>query len=89
MNIRLTPDKDLRVEKIRIGQISTLILRPAYGKQSDVGLLWLHGGGYILGRKEIVYMSRAVDLVKKYGGTVFCPGYRLAWLSPYPAAADD
>lgn len=89
MNIRLTPDKDLRVEKIRIGQISTLILRPVYGKQSDVGLLWLHGGGYILGMKEMVYMSRAVDPVRQYGVTVFCPDYRLAWVSPYPAAADD
>lgn len=89
MNIRLTPDKDLRVEKIRIGRIPTLILRPASVLMSDVGLLWLHGGGYITGLKEMVYMSRAVDLVKEYGVTVFCPDYRLAWLSPYPAAADD
>ena len=89
MNIRLTPDKDLRVEKIRIGRIPTLILRPASVLMSDVGLLWLHGGGYITGLKEMVYMSRAVDLVKRYGVTVFSPGYRLAWQSPYPAAAED
>lgn len=39
--------------------------------------------------KEMVYMGRSVDLVKKYGVTVFSPGYRLAWLHPYPEAAED
>ena len=34
-------------------------------------------------------MSRAVDLVKKFGAVVLSPGYRLAPLSPYPAALDD
>lgn len=29
------------------------------------GILWLHGGGYIVGMKEMVHMSRAVDLVKR------------------------
>ena len=30
-----------------------------------------------------------MDLVKKFGVTVFSPGYRLAWQKPYPAASDD
>ncbi len=34
-------------------------------------------------------MSRAVDLVKKYGAVVFSPGYRMAFEAPYPAALDD
>ena len=34
-------------------------------------------------------MGRAMTLVKKYGVTVFSPGYRLAWRQPYPAAVDD
>ena len=34
-------------------------------------------------------MSRAVDLVKKYGAVVVSPGYRLAFRAPYPAAMDD
>ena len=29
------------------------------------GVLWIHGGGYITGMPEIVYMSRAKNLVKK------------------------
>ena len=36
---------------------------------------WIHGGGYITGMKEMVYMSRAMNLVKKYGVTVYSPGY--------------
>ena len=37
----------------------------------------------------MVHMSRAVDLVKKYGAVVFSPGYRMAFETPYPAALDD
>ena len=52
-------------------------------------VLWIHGGGYITGMKEMIHMSRAVDLVKKYGVTVVSVGYRLAFLAPYPAAIRD
>lgn len=34
-------------------------------------------------------MSQATDMIKKYGATVFSPGYRLAWQKPYPAAVED
>ena len=89
MRIRLTPDKGLRVEKARLNGVPTLILRPADREPAKIGLLWIHGGGYITGMKEMVYMSRAADLVKQYGVTVYAPGYRLAWLKPYPAAVED
>lgn len=39
--------------------------------------------------KEMVYSSRAIDLVKKYGVVVVSPGYRLALTHPYPAAIND
>lgn len=35
------------------------------------------------------HMSRAVDLVKKFGAVVVSPGYRLAFAAPYPAVLDD
>ena len=89
MNVQLTADKDLRVEKRRIEGIPTLMLRPANTAPVPVAVLWIHGGGYLLGMKEMVYMSRAADLVKKYGVTVFSPGYRLSWQKPYPAAVND
>ena len=34
-------------------------------------------------------MSRAVDLVKRYGAVVLSPGYRLAPWAPWPAAMED
>lgn len=89
MRIRLTPDKGLWVEKARLNGVPTLILRPADREPAKIGLMWIHGGGFITGMKEMVYMSRAADLVKRYGVTVYAPGYRLAWRKPYPAAVED
>lgn len=90
----LSPDKDLNCTEIKIPRrdgkiIPALILSPKDGKQNAPGVLWIHGGGYILGMKEMVHMSRAVDLVKKYGAVVVSPGYRLAFVKPYPAAIED
>ena len=89
MKIQLWPDSDIKVQKMRICGVPTLILRPAKIPEIPVAVLWIHGGGYMIGMKEMAYMTRAVDLVKKYGATVFSPGYRLAWQKPYPAAVDD
>ena len=89
MRFNLKPDEDIKVRRLRVGRVPTLILRPAKAAVIPVVVLWIHGGGYILGMKEMVYMSRAADLVKKYGATVISPGYRLAWQKSYPAAADD
>ncbi len=89
MRISLKPDSDISVQKQKIGGVSTLILKPRAAETVRAGLLWIHGGGYITGMKEMVYMSRAVDLMKRFGLTVFSPAYRLAWLHPYPAAVND
>ena len=89
MHIKLWPDREIRVEKKHVGHVPVLILRPKYAAEGKPGVLWIHGGGYITGMKEMVYMSRAADLVKKFGVTVVSPGYRLAWLHPWPAAAED
>lgn len=89
MKIKLKPDQEIAVQKIWIGRVPTLILRPAHRSSVPVSILWIHGGGYITGMKQMVYMSRAADLVKKYGVTVYSPGYRLAWQKPYPAAMND
>ena len=89
MKYQLKPDDGVIVQELRTGGIRTLVVKPAKIAEVPVAVLWIHGGGYILGMKEMVYMSRAMDLVKKYGVTVFSPGYRPAWQKPYPAAADD
>ena len=92
---KMKPDEEIQVQKVRIGKIPVLILRS--GEKAEDGdktaaapaLLWIHGGGYFLGMKEMVYLSRAADLVKKFGITVVSPGYRLAFVKSYPAALQD
>lgn len=89
----MNPDKDIYVRKICIHagkrKIPALVLSPKDTPEQATGVLWLHGGGYIAGMKEMVHMSRAVDLVKRFGAVVVSPGYRLAPFAPYPAALDD
>ena len=89
MKIRLRPDKALRSEKMRISSVPVLVLRPTEVPPIRVGVLWIHGGGYFTGMKEMVYMGRGADFAKHFGAAVFSPGYRLAWLHPYPAALED
>ena len=89
----MRPDPEIRVQEITIPagrrRIPALVLSPTTVPVRATGVLWLHGGGYILGMKEMVHMSRAVDLVKKFGAVVLSPGYRLAFAAPYPAVLDD
>ena len=89
----MRPDPEIRVQEITIPagrrRIPALVLSPTTVPVRATGVLWLHGGGYLLGMKEMVHMSRAVDLVKKFGAVVVSPGYRLAFAAPYPAVLDD
>lgn len=89
----MLPDREILVRTIRIptahGNIPALLLSPRTAPVEATGVLWLHGGGYAVGMKEMVHMSRAVGLVKRFGVVVLAPGYRLSLQSPYPAAMDD
>ena len=62
-----------------------IILR--YG--NGPGILWIHGGGYVMGMASMVYYSMGKLLARKYGGVVVSPEYRLAKKAPYPAALED
>ena len=89
----MKPCPGIRVQKIYIPsgsrRVPALVLSPDELSTPATGVLWIHGGGYISGMKEMVYISRAVELVKSFGAVVVSPGYRLAPFSPYPAAIDD
>ena len=89
----MKPCPGIRVQNIYIPsgarRIPALVLSPEELSAPATGVLWIHGGGYISGMKEMVYISRAVELVKSFGAVVVSPGYRLAPFSPYPAAIDD
>lgn len=73
-------------------EIKLLILKPTKNRrprEETPGILWIHGGGYITGMAEMVYISRAMALVKKFGAVVVAPEYRLSKEAPYPAALLD
>lgn len=84
---------DLQAEKVKIptedGTRKAIVLKPLEPKPNAPGVLWIHGGGHVTGMKEMVYSSRAVDMVVKYGAVVVSPGYRLAWLHPFPSGLND
>lgn len=91
---QLFPDKDVKCTRISIPcrggrHMPSLVVTPKIPRKNAPGILWIHGGGYMSGMKEMVHMSRAIDLVKNYGATVISPGYRLSIRKPYPAAIED
>lgn len=84
--------KDYTVRKVKTDGVKLLILQPttnAKPKEKTPGILWIHGGGYATGMASLIYMSRALNLVKTYGAVVVTPDYRLSGKAPYPAALED
>lgn len=73
------------------GGLQLLVLTPTEPAPAEgrPGVLWIHGGGYLSGMAEMVYLTRAQDLVRKHGVVVVTPEYRLAGKAPYPAALLD
>lgn len=72
--------------------LAIYVLKPTKAKKSPSetpGILWIHGGGYVTGMAKMIFISRAMNLVKKYGAVVITPEYRLAKSEPYPAALND
>lgn len=53
------------------------------------GVLWMHGGGFATGFRQMAHFTRAAALAGKYGAVVVSPGYRMAGRWPYPAAVED
>ena len=83
----------MKQEKIKIevsgNSMECIVLKPKESKELLPGILWIHGGGYVLGMASMVQMSCGKLLAKKYGAVVISPEYRLADKGPYPAALED
>ena len=71
------------------GQVKLLVAEPTDKVGPLPGVLWIHGGGYVLGMASMVHMSRAADIARAGLGVVVSPEYRLACKAPYPAAVED
>ena len=82
-------NSEIRHIETTAGLMKLIILRPEGVTYPVPGMLWIHGGGYISGMAEMVYVSRGADVARRYGAVVVSPEYRLATKAPYPAALED
>ena len=71
------------------GRMKIIIMRPKDQKEDIPAILWIHGGGYMIGFAEMVYASCGKMLAEKYGAVVISPQYRLSGKDSYPAALED
>lgn len=71
------------------GKMTMKVLEPKDASGPAPGVLWIHGGGYMVGGTYMLGMTCAPMLAEKVGAVVVFPDYRLAWQDPYPAALDD
>jgi len=84
---RPLPD-DVRVVEQTVGGRPALSLEPAYGAEVDGVLLFLHGGGYVIGGPG-THAALAAGLARRAGVRAVLPDYRLAPEDPFPAAVED
>lgn len=57
-------------------------------KPSDIGFLWIHGGGYGFGIPELD-LTFINNFIKAKNCVIVSPDYRLSIEAPFPAAIDD
>jgi epsilon-lactone hydrolase len=80
------PPRGIRSSRTKLREVPTLHYR---GKDSspDRALLYLHGGGYVLGLTS--HLRLAAWMCQASGAQTYMIDYRLAPEHPYPAALED
>jgi phosphinothricin tripeptide acetyl hydrolase len=78
---------DVKVEHITAPTVPAEWLTPP-GARAGTALLYLHGGGYVIGSPRS-HRHLAAALGAAAQATVLLPDYRLAPEHPFPAAVDD
>jgi acetyl esterase/lipase len=68
--------------------VRVLITTPSDGHSPRPGVLWIHGGGYIVGSPQMEAFGTG-RLARHLGVVAVSPDYRLAPEHPFPAALDD
>lgn len=79
--------QDIAVESVTVNGRNAEWLR-APGVDANRVLLYLHGGGYVMGSAN-THRALAGELSRAAGAAVLVPDYRLAPEAPFPAAVDD
>ncbi|WP_341582431.1 alpha/beta hydrolase [Marinobacter metalliresistant] len=80
------PPRGARFQKAAVGGVPAT--RTTYGNNPYGAVLYLHGGGYIIG-SSATHRGMTGHLAKTSGCSVVTPDYRLAPENPFPAALDD
>lgn len=65
------------------------IFKSKNANENAIGILWLHGGGYVMGAPEMAVMTMPKALLQKFNCVIICPDYTLSTDAPYPAAVED
>jgi acetyl esterase/lipase len=88
--VRTPSGRGVTVTKRHVGEhaIPVLVTTPIEGQRLRPGVLWIHGGGYILGSPQMEAFGTG-RLVRDIGVVTVSPDYRLAPEHPFPAALDD
>jgi epsilon-lactone hydrolase len=87
MQGQFSPPPDTSLRPVNAGGVPSLLLSPPPGDRPPT-LLYLHGGGYVLG-SAYGYAHLAGALAGAGDTGVLVPDYRLAPEHPFPAAVDD
>ncbi|HCK65550.1 MAG TPA: alpha/beta hydrolase [Anaerolineae bacterium] len=88
------PPQDVSIENVFITgkhdkqKIRLRIYKPKSSNEAMPVLLWIHGGGYILGSPEQDDVS-CIQYARELGITVVSVDYRLAPKYPFPAGLED
>ncbi|GGO95499.1 alpha/beta hydrolase [Stakelama pacifica] len=79
---------DVETVQAEVGGVAGWWVTPAGTRAGDGAILYVHGGGYVLGSAE-AYRGLASQIATRAGRPVFVVDYALAPENPFPAAYDD
>ena len=79
---------DVETAQAEVGGVEGWWVTPAGTRAEDGAILYVHGGGYVLGSAE-AYRGLASQIATRVGRPVFVIDYALAPENPFPAAYDD
>lgn len=88
--VRTKPGPGVSVTERYIGEpsVRTVVFTPVYRDVPSPAVLWIHGGGYVVGTPEFEAAGTG-RLVRDLGVVAVSPDYRLAPEHPFPAGLDD
>jgi acetyl esterase/lipase len=88
--LRTNAGRGVTVIKRSIGEpaIRVLLTTPSEGQSPYPAVLWIHGGGLVLGSPQMEAFGTG-RLARDLGVVTVSPDYRLAPEHPFPAALDD